>query len=174
MPWPDLSAIGTLPRLTELTYRGNVLALRNVAQLEHVKIVAVESANGWETPLRDLHELPEMPRIRHLKIRRVAYLDGVERFAACNLQLEGPYVDLAPLAGRPSVTWLRLEGERFFDLRPLARMPALRELRLDRERPLDVTPLAEAPALRQAVARCKRDRRHRTGGDQRPAATVGR
>lgn len=149
-PWPDLSALETLPALRSVYYHGNLLALRDVQALPCVVEATFNADYNWKTPLRDLRELPSMPAVRQLRVESVAALAGVERFPACNLELEGPFTDLSPLAGQTSVTWLRLQGKRFMELSPLARMPALRELRLERELPLDLSPLADAPRLRQA------------------------
>jgi len=148
-PWPELSALATLPALRELRYHGNLLALRDVPPLLAVVEARFDADASWQTPLRDLRELPPMPAVRHLRVESVAALAGVERFPILNLQLKGPFTDLSPLAAQTSVTWLRIQGQGFMDLRPLARMSALRELRLERELPLDLSPLADAPRLRQ-------------------------
>lgn len=148
-PWPELSALATLPALRNFHYCGNLLALRDVPELPTVEDAQLDANIHWKTPLRDLRELPAMPAVRRLRVESVASLAGVERFPALNLQLQGPFADLSPLASQISVTWLRLQGQEFQDLRPLARMPALRELRMDRELPLDLSPLADAPRLRQ-------------------------
>ena len=148
-PWPEISALATLPALRHLHYYGNLLALRDVPMLPAVVEAEFNTDFHWKTPLRDLRELPAMPAVRQLRVESVATLAGVERFPALNLQLQGPFTNLSPLAAQTSVTWLRLQGKEFMDLRPLALMPALRELRLERELPLDLSPLADALRLRQ-------------------------
>lgn len=149
-PWPEISALATLPSLRHLHFRGNLLVLRDIAELPAVVEAEFNADYHWKTPLRDLRELPAMPAVRHLRVESVGGLAGVERFPVLNLQLAGPFTDLSPLAAQSSVTWLRLQGQGFHDLRPLSHMAALRELRLERELPLDLSPLADAPRLRQA------------------------
>jgi hypothetical protein len=149
-PWPAISALAALPSLRHLHFRGNLLVLRDIPGLPAVVEAEFNADFHWKTPLRDLSELPAMPVVRQLRVESVAGLAGVERFPALNLQLEGPFADLSPLAAQSSVTWLRLQGQGFHDLRPLSHMAALRELRLERELPLDLSPLADAPRLRQA------------------------
>lgn len=148
-PWPAIAALATLPSLRHLHFRGNLLVLRDIAALSTVVEAQFDADFHWKTPLRDLRELPSMPQVRQLRVESVAALAGVERFPILNLQLQGPFADLSPLAAQTSVTWLRLQGHHFQDLRPLALMPALRELRLERKLPLDLSPLADAPRLRQ-------------------------
>jgi hypothetical protein len=95
-----------------------------------------------------------MPGVTWLQVDGIASLQGIERFPRVQqLDLEGPYVDLEPLAAMPEVRKLRLAGERFLDLRPVARMPRLRTLVLWRHRGLDVSPLAESPRLREVEAK---------------------
>jgi hypothetical protein len=97
-----------------------------------------------------------MPKVQRFMVKGVADLGGSERLPNVrNLDLEGPFADLTPLASLEQITWLRLEGEHFMDLTPLARLPNLRELVLVRERPLDLAPLSDSPSLRAvSVERC--------------------
>ncbi|MEY2881929.1 MAG: hypothetical protein RLZZ15_4309 [Verrucomicrobiota bacterium] len=155
-PWPELRAIATLPALRELNFAGNLLAWREVAALPGVEQARFE-CHLHGTPLRDLRDLPAMPRLRRLKVAGSAQLRGADRYPQLRaLEIAGPFADLAPLAGLPDLLDLSLRGERFFDLAPLAGLPRLRRLTLDRERGLDLTPLADCPRLCDVRApRCR-------------------
>lgn len=150
--WPDLSTLATLPSLKRFQFTGNLLALEGIPSLPRLIEAKLNAGFHWKTPLRDLSRLPAMPEVRLLKIEAANRLDGIDRFPCINLELAGPFTDLTPLAHHPSLTWLRLEGERFQDLTPISTIPALRELRLDRKRPLDVASLAESASLREVCA----------------------
>ena len=163
-PWPDLSALATLPALRELTFGGNILALAAVSSLPAVENVEFDCGHHWTTPLRDLHALPAMPKLRLLSLGKFSCvtatgtttLDGIERFPdLVNLALAGVFRDLRPLAALRELTCLTIFSELFTDLRPLATLPRLREVTIIRERPLDIEPLAAAPALREvSLPRC--------------------
>lgn len=155
-PWPDLSALADLPALRMLSVHANLQALREVPRLPRAEVVRLDADFHYRTPVRSMRDLPEMPEVRQLTIASIASLEGLERCPKVqNLDLEGPYRDLAPLAGLTELTFVKLTGEQFMDLAPLARAPRLRELVLVRERPLDVSVLAEAPELREVrVERC--------------------
>ncbi len=163
-PWPDLSALATLPALRELNFTGNLLALAAVHSLPAVETAGFDCGQYWTTPLRDLHGLPAMPCVRQLWVGKnscinltgTTTLDGVERFPhLVNLTISGVFRDLRPLEALRELTYLSLASELCTDLRPLATLPCLREITLIRERPLDIEPLAAAPALREvSLPRC--------------------
>ena len=156
-PWPSgVSALGELPALRELNFAGNLLVWRGTFLLPAVESAVFEAGFHSNTPLRDLRGLPEMPRLTRLKVTATASLRGLERFPhLVELELAGPFTDLAPLAELAEVRTLKLTGERFFDLGPVARMAGLRTLELHRSHGLDVDPLTEAPRLREVTApRC--------------------
>ena len=153
-PWPALAGLGRLPQLKVVNFRGNLLALREVPAWPQVERAWLHKNHVANTPLRDAQELPEMPRVTWLQVDGIAALRGIERFARVQqLDVEGPYVDLGPLAAMPEVRKLRLAGERFLDLRPVAHMPRLRTLVLWRYRGIDVSSLAESPRLREVEAK---------------------
>jgi hypothetical protein len=155
-PWPNVSALAELPSLRSLAYCGNVLALRDVSRLDQVEKATFNADLHWKTPLRNLQDLPEMPKVVHLKVDGISDLRGLDRYPeVLNGNLIGPFQDLQPLEALKKCTYLRLEGEQFSNLAPAAEMPELRELLLVRERPLDLAPLADAVALREVnIERC--------------------
>lgn len=163
-PWPDISVLATLPALRELNLTGNLLTLAAVPSLPTVETVVFGAGESWTTPVRDLHALPEMPKVRMLFIGKTSSinatgtttLDGIERYPhLVNLTISGVFRDLRPLTALRELTCLTLFGELFNDLRPLASLPRLRELTMIRERPLDIEPLSAAPALREvSLPRC--------------------
>lgn len=156
-PWPSgVAALAELPVLRELNYAGNLLIWREASVLPVVESAVFDAGIHGNTPLRDLNDLPAMPRLLRLKVNATAGLRGLERFTnLVELELAGPFTDLAPLAGLAQVRTLRLTGERFFDLGPVARMAGLRTLELHRSHGLDIDPLTEAPRLREVRApRC--------------------
>jgi hypothetical protein len=153
-PGPAAGALGALPALKTLSYRGNLLALQDVGALPVVERAWLRSHWQWSTPVREGRDLPTMPKVRWLSVDGVAGLRGIERCARLReLDVCGPFADLGPLAELGEVRTLRLGGERFFDLAPVARMPRLRTLELEREHGLDLAPLADSPSLRQVLAR---------------------
>ena len=163
-PWPNLTALATLPALRELTFVGNILALADVPSLPAVESVVFGCGHEWTTPVRDLHALPAMPNVRLLTVGKnscvnatgTTSLDGIERYPhLVNLTISGVFRDLRPLAALRELTCLTIFSELFTDLRPLASLPRLRELTIIRERPLDIEPLSAAPALREvSLPRC--------------------
>jgi hypothetical protein len=155
-PWPNVSALAELPALKSFAYCGNLLALRDVPRLAELEKAGLNADLNWKTPLRDLNDLPEMPKVVHLKVDGVAHLRGLHRYPeVLNANFIGPFQDLQPLEALNKCTYLRLEGEQFANLSPAAGMPELREILLVRERPLDLAPLADAIALREVnIERC--------------------
>ena len=155
-PWPDLSALASLPLLSTFAFTGNNLALRDVPAMPGVRVAVLDSGFHYKTPVRDLRDIPEMPQLRRLKLESTARLRGIERYPELvNLELEGPFSDLSPLVCLSKLTSLTLKGEQFVDLAPLAKLPELREVVFVRERPFDLAPLAESASLREVrVERC--------------------
>ena len=153
--WPDLRAIADWPALVELRFNGNPLAWEEVFALPLAKVVHFK---GWlfNTPLRDLRKLPEMPAVKQLIVESANFLEGIERYpSVVNLEVAGIFRNLAPLAAMPNITALTLTGEFFRDLAPLSQMPKLREVRLVRERAIDLSQLADCPKLRRVtMERC--------------------
>jgi hypothetical protein len=163
-PWPELSALATLPALRTLGYTGNLLALEVVPSLPAVESAGFCNSEGCSTPVRDLHALPAMPNVRLLSVGKfsgihptgITKLDGIERYPhLVNLSISGVFRDLRPLAALSELTCITIFSELFRDITPLAVLPLLREITLIRERPLDIEPLATAPALREiSLPRC--------------------
>ena len=155
-PWPDVSALASLPLVSTFSFTGNILALRDVAAMPGVRVAVLVGTFHYKTPVRDLRDIPEMPQLRRLKLESTARLRGIERFPELvNLELEGPFSDLSPLACLSKLTSLTLKGEQFVDLAPLAKLPELREVVFVRERPFDLAPLADSASLREVrVERC--------------------
>jgi hypothetical protein len=153
--WPDLRALSEWPALEEVRFNGNILGCEEVPAFPVAKVVHLKC---WlsNTPLRDLKKLPAMPAAKQLVVEGTTSLEGIERYpSVVNLELAGPFQDLAPLAAMTNITAVTLTGEFFRDLTPLAAMPKLRELRFVRERAIDLSPLADCPQLRRvAMERC--------------------
>jgi hypothetical protein len=154
--WPDVRAVAKWPKLAEFRFTGNVLVWEEVPVLPLPRLVHLKAGAYSGTPLRDLRKLPEMAAARQLVVERTESLEGIERYGkVLNLDLGGPFLDLAPLTAMTNLTALTLTGEIFRDLSPLARMPKLREVRLVRERSIDLTPLTDCPQLRRVeMERC--------------------
>lgn len=149
-PWPDVSALATLPRLMTLSLTMNALALVGLPPLPSVCGLTLMPVLSATTPLRSLEDLPDMPALQYLTLAHVADLRGAARFPHLHtLSLTGPFPDLAPLAALRELISLRLEGDQYEDLQPLAGLPQLREVELERSYPLDVSPLVESMSLRE-------------------------
>ncbi|HLP00746.1 MAG TPA: hypothetical protein VK163_01885 [Opitutaceae bacterium] len=157
-PWPTgLGVLNRLPRLREVTFRGNLLIWQEVVALPAVRSLVLAPAFEANTPLPSLRVFPAAPELQTLTIGAVADLRGVQRFADLReLDLAGPFTDLSPLAALQHVRKLRLAGEHFLDLAPVARMRQLHSLELWRERGLAVEVLLNGPSLREVTApHCK-------------------
>ena len=149
-PWPDLSGLENLAALTELSFWGNVLAMRDVPVLPHVRKADIQHGNGYNVPLRNLADLPAMPELRRLKLINTDELDGIARYPRLlNLEIYGYYTDLTPMAALTDLTHLFLSGGDYPTLAPLATLPQLRRLIVRHELPPDLTPLADAPRLHE-------------------------
>ncbi|MFT3867555.1 MAG: hypothetical protein QM715_03550 [Nibricoccus sp.] len=154
-PWPELTSLATLPRLKQLSFEGNILAMAEVPELPVVE-TAVFSRYRATIPLRVLEQAPAMPLVRELELNSTAHLRGLERYARLEkLKIGGPFEDLSPIASLVQLGELTLTGERFTDLTPLARLPRLRTLELTREHGLDLTPLSDSPSLREVKSNCE-------------------
>ncbi len=159
-PWPDLTGFERLEGLREFHYHGNILALRAIRALPAVRDAQIGYGALLHTPLRDLHDLPEMPALRRLHLENTWRLDGIERSPRLlNLTISGCFDDLSPLAALRELTHLELFGGEYTTLAPLAALPELRRLLVRREEPQDYSVLAEMPRLHEvAVERCPTSR----------------
>ena len=93
-PWPELSALARMPLVSTFSFTGNVLALRDVAAMPGVRVAALVACFHHKTPLRDMHDIPEMPQLGWLKLECTARLRGIERYPELvNLELEGPFTE---------------------------------------------------------------------------------
>lgn len=151
-PWPKVDVLGRLPALKTLWYCGNLLVLHEAGCLPELESAYINTFNSY-VPLRDLHQLPAMPKAKRLWMDSTTSLEGVERFPALeHFKVRGLYRDLSPLCALERLFDLKLQGERYLDLAPVARLPRLRTLEMEREHGLDLTPLSDAPRLREVKA----------------------
>ena len=149
-PWPDFSGWEGMRQLKKLTYHGNPLALSSIPSLPSVRTADIVHWNSFTVPLRSLHDLPEMPELRSLKLINTWKLDGIERYPELvNLEIYGYYDDIAPLASLQKLTHLFISGGTYEDLHPLLPMQELRWLKVRREEPLDYTPLTDLAHLHE-------------------------
>ncbi len=149
-PWPDLRALGNWQTLEDVNFAGNVLALEDLPAFASARVVSLKNWPGERVALRDLRRLPDMPKARQWTLATTASLEGIERYQrVVNLDVEGCFRDLTPLATMDNITAVTLRSEQFHDLRPLAEMKRLREIKFVREWPLDLSPLADCAQLRR-------------------------
>jgi hypothetical protein len=146
-PWPDMRGLERLTSLIHFYFSGNKLALRAIPSLPNVRTVEIHNST-FQLPVRDLHDLPEMPELRVLHLDNTWRLDGIERSPKLlNLEVYGYFDDLTPLLSLSQLTHLTISGGEYESLAPLATLPELRWLKVRRQEPQDYAPLAEAPRL---------------------------
>ena len=156
-PWPQMDSLENLPHLRDICWKGNLLILESFGALPHVTTAKIQCDNQWHLPLRDLHRLPAMPRLRILEMEPVWNIEGIERYPTIrNLTLGGRLRDVRPLQKLPELTHLTLRTEQLRDVSPLIGAPQLRRLIVISQHPLDFSPLIEAPRLHEIeMQRCE-------------------
>lgn len=153
-PWPSLSGLENLSRLTEFLYYGNVLAVTSIPALPAVRAAEFHHGSGFNVPLRSVADLPAMPELRRLYLENTDLLEGIERFPhLLNLEIYGFLPDLTPLAANVALTHLHLSGVQYSDLSPLIALRNLCRITLRNDLPPDLAPLTELPRLHQIIVK---------------------
>jgi hypothetical protein len=151
-PWPALAGLEKLENLQTLNFYGNILALRDIPKLPQMRDLEIHHGGGYNIPLRNAGDLPEMPELRRLYLENTAELDGIGRCKKLlNLKVYGYFTDLTPLAELKELTHLTVSGGDYPTVAPLATLPQLRRLTVRHEVPPDFLPLADAPRLHEIV-----------------------
>lgn len=151
-PWPHLPALDDLPALQWLHYCGNLQVLGDMKALPSVTEADITHLDGFQLPLRAVNALPDMPKLRRLKLINTDKLDGLERCPRLiNLEIYGYFRDLSPLKALTELTHLELSGGWYPDASALVALPNLRWVKLRREEPQDVSVLAEVPRLHEVI-----------------------
>jgi len=154
-PWPVIDQWEHAPSLTKLKWFSNGRSLEGVQRLPHLRWLSIDAASHHDeraVSIRDFHTLPEMPQLEFFTGGSFYRLDGVERYTKLRLLVASGYFrDLAPLAGHPSITHLRLDTPELRDLTPVVGIPSLYQFVLHSERPQDFSPLMESESLRELV-----------------------
>lgn len=153
-PWPVLTGIETLPHLEALHWLGNGRSLADIPVLPVLKRIRIDWAehhSAFCNCVRDLHQLPEMPLLEYLWGGWFYRLDGVERYPRLRIVcIKGYFKNLAPLAGLPAVTHLRVVSPNLTEVATIAAMPSVFQFALRSIRPQDWGPLFESTTLREA------------------------
>lgn len=153
-PWPNISGLENLGRLTEFLFYGNVLAVTSIPALPTVRAAEFHHGSGFNVPLRSVADLPAMPELRRLYLENTDLLDGIERFPhLLNLEIYGFLPDVTPLAANVALTHLYLSGVQYSDLSPLIAMRNLCRITLRNEFPPDLAPLTELPRLHEIIVK---------------------
>jgi hypothetical protein len=153
-PWPRLTGLENLCRLSEFLFYGNVLAVTDIPALPAVRVAEFHHGSGFNVPLRSVADLPAMPELRRLRLENTDLLDGIERFPhLLNLEIYGFLPDLTPLAANVALTHLYLSGVQYSDISPLTTLRNLCRITLRNDFPPDLTPLAELPRLHQIIVK---------------------
>jgi hypothetical protein len=151
-PWPDLGPLEQLAELENLSFEGNLLVLQSIPQLLRLRDARFVSGARFNTPLRRVADLPEMPELRWLVLNDVCDLRGIERYSQLlSLSVSGYFEDLSSLASLRRLTHVDLGNGFYNELRPLAQLPELRQVAIRREEPVDCTPLSDAPRLHEVT-----------------------
>jgi hypothetical protein len=153
-PWPCLSGLENLGRLTEFLFYGNVLAVTSIPALPAVRAAQFHHGSGFNVPLRSVADLPAMPELRRLFLENTDLLDGIERFPhLLNLEIYGFLPDLTPLAANVALTHLHLSGVQYSDLSPLIALRNLCRITLRNDFPPDLAPLTELARLHEIIVK---------------------
>lgn len=149
--WVDASPLAALRELEQLTWHPNPAALEGLefpslhtAELDHSMCVQ-----------RDCSRLPEMPRLRVLKLGGVQSLRGISRFPELrHLKLTGPLRDFAEIESLQQLDCLEVDTHDGWprDVSPLTRLGELLWVRFSGVIPRNYWPLAQAPKLCQLEA----------------------
>jgi hypothetical protein len=147
-PWPDLTGLENLTALRHLEFWGNVLALTVVPRLAGVRYAKIHQL-GFNVPLRQVSDLPEMPELRRLFLENTTSLTGLERSPhLLNLEIYGYFDSIEPVRSLRELTHAVISGGEYRDVSPAA-LPKIRRLTTRREKPLDYSCLADAPRLHE-------------------------
>ncbi|MGE3821338.1 MAG: protein kinase [Isosphaeraceae bacterium] len=141
----DLSPLQGLPRLSDLTCRGEPSKPAPLASLKGLEGLSLELVDVSMTRVSDLTPLREM-RLRTLILRGTSITDvaPLSGMPLSNLNVSATGVsDLRPLVGMPLVN-LDAANTPVSDLSPLARLP-LRLLNVSSTRVVDLSPLEGLP-----------------------------
>lgn len=152
-PWPRIQALAELPCLEELSWNGNGRALADISRLPALRKLHIESVHYESNPgnsIRDLHDLPEMPRLDYFWSGWFNRLDGISRYPALRfLAIRGWFKSLSGLEALKSLSHLRVTAPRLEEVATLAAMPSVQHFALLSERPQDWGVLMESETLRE-------------------------
>lgn len=151
-PWPVLDGLDTLPHLERLEWLSNGRSLAGIRALPHLKSLSIDWP-GHHAELancvKDLHQLPEMPRLETLWGGWFYRLDGIGRFPRLRVVcIKGYFKSLAPLAVLKEVTHLRVVSPRIEEVATIAGMPSVFQFAIQSLRPQDWSPLFDSGTLR--------------------------
>lgn len=154
-PWPRMEGWETLEHLEDLKWGGPATGFLSLPKLPALRRLTLEMGAynmGGPASLRDMHQLPELPELRHLWMSSVYYLDGVERYPLLQaLRVAGPIRSLAPTLGLHHLTHLWVWSDELREVACVRALTMLHSLMVSGKRPQDYAPLAEAPALQEVI-----------------------
>jgi len=155
-PWPRMEGWERLEQLEELYWNGPGTGFLSLSVLPRLQKLVLDTGGyhrGGAASLRDFHQLPDMPRLRHLWAATFYYLDGIERFSALTaLWISGPFRSAAPATALPNLLFLHLITDELREVKSLAASPSMQLLVVAGERPLDYSALTDTPQLREALS----------------------
>lgn len=152
-PWPEIRVFAELPHLEELSWNGNGRALADIPSLPALRKLHIESSyysSDAANSIRDLHHLPEMPRLDYFWGGWFYRLDGIERYPTLRfLAIRGWFRSLSGVESLKSLSHLRVTAPRLDEVSTLAAIPAVQHFALCCERPQDWGVLMESETLRE-------------------------
>ena len=154
-PWPVLDGLETLPHLERLEWLSNGRSLAGIRALPNLKSLSIDWP-GHHAELancvRDLHQLPEMPRLELLWGGWFYRLEGIGRFPRLRVVcIKGYFKSLAPLAELKEVTHLRVVSPWIEEVATVAGMASVFQFAIQSVRPQDWSPLFDSVTLRDVI-----------------------
>lgn len=130
-------------RLTKLKSFWWTAGMKNLEGIKSWPAMNDASFGSKKWPVRDLFQLPAMPRLRELYLPGVHSLEGLERYPRLvRLEIEGPVQDVTPLMACRELKQVRIElpegsPVNLKGMAALTRLPHLRYVEVKSEDPVE-------------------------------------
>ena len=144
--WTDARPLGALRQLERLALSPNPAILEGLSFPE----LTCAELSGEHCIQPDCSVLPDMPKLRVLKLTGVQSLRGISRFPELrHLKIAGPLRDFGDISALRKIDCVEVDSAHGWprDVAPLAALPELIWARFGGEMPRNYWPMAQAPKL---------------------------